>query len=73
MWFKALHQKYEFGQWDAVPIGGDRVNLEIELRRSEFPKLGIPLRTYQLGMHAIEKILINLDHLGDKGVACGHH
>ena len=73
MWLRALHQRYEFGQWDAVPLGRDRVDLVIELKRGELESLCIPLRTYQMGVGAIEKILIDLEHLCNEGVARGHH
>lgn len=73
LWLNALHERYEFGQWDAVPVGGDQVDLHIELKNCERSDACIPLRTYQLGMDGIEKIMVDVAFLCDDGFARWQH
>lgn len=69
LWLDALHEKYEFGQWDAVPSGGDRVDLRIELRKCAHLDACIPLRSYQLGVDGVEQLIAHVARLGCFGSA----
>lgn len=64
LWLTALHEKYEFGHWDAVPCGADRVDLLIELKSSEYGDARIPLRSYQIGVEGIEQLISQVASLG---------
>jgi hypothetical protein len=71
LWLASLHKKYEFGRWDVVTCGGDRIDLSIELKNCEQSDARIPLRGYQIGMDGIESLVQESKHLGDEGVT-GH-
>jgi len=60
-WIDALHAKYRFGKWDALPMGTDRVDVLVELVDSTQETIVIPLRTYQLGVKGLER---TLQHVG---------
>lgn len=56
-WIEALHAKYHFGKWDALPTGTDRVDVVIELMDATQDTIVIPLRTYQLGVNGLQRTL----------------
>lgn len=57
MWLTALHEKFQFGQWDAQQHGHDQVDLWIELQNCEETNICIPLRSYQIGIAGIEQLI----------------
>ena len=64
LWLASLHNKYEFGRWDVVTCGGDRIDLSIELKNCDQSDARIPLRGYQIGMDGIGSLVHEVKHLG---------
>ncbi len=69
-WLSVLHAKYRIGRWDAVPQSGDRVDIYFELEESSQGGLVIPLRTYQVGIRGVERII---QFIGSLGTAIVNH
>ncbi len=72
LWLAALDQSYGFCGWSAEPQGGDRVDLWIDLDDEVTAPLRIPLRTYQLGLLGVERLLAYVDALVRKPVDMGN-
>ncbi len=66
-WLSTINDKYKIGRWDAVPQSGDRVDIYLELEESSQSSLVIPIRTYQVGIKGVERII---HFLGSLGSAC---
>ena len=60
IWLTALNDRYNFGSWDVIPHPNDRVALRIALLDSALPEMYLPLRTYQLGVKGVERVLAHV-------------
>lgn len=62
-WLTAMHNTSPFDRWDVIPQPNDRVDLCIALQDTRRPYMYIPLRTYQLGVTGVERVLTHLSGL----------
>lgn len=62
-WLTALSEKYHFGRWDVIPRQGDRVDLIAEIPDTQTNYIQIPIRTYQVGVKGVERIIAHLGKL----------
>lgn len=60
MWLTALSQYRAFTAWDVYPGLGDRVDLVIQLDSPDAEWVTIPLRTYQIGVDGVERVIAHL-------------
>lgn len=56
-WLRVMAENYSFTHWDVYPTAGDRVDVAIRLGQPEGHVIHLPLRTYQLGLAGLERIL----------------
>ena len=73
MWLNALQTRYGIGRWNVAPRGGDRVDIYFELTGSSDQPVCIPIRTYQIGVKGVERVIKRLAELGTQMEASEHH
>lgn len=59
-WLRVMAETYGFTHWDAYPTAGDRVDVAIRLGQPEGHVIHLPLRTYQLGLAGLERVLTKI-------------
>lgn len=67
-WLTVLHNNFPFDRWEALPQPDDRVDLCIALQDTQRPYMYIPLRTYQLGVAGVQRVLTHMAALSDMAV-----
>jgi hypothetical protein len=66
LWLACLWTTYKFGTWDVVPQGDDGIDLLIELKEADGFVARIPIRTYQIGIDAVEALVNNVSSMAEQ-------
>ncbi|MBC7618322.1 MAG: hypothetical protein H7293_04915 [Candidatus Saccharibacteria bacterium] len=64
-WLTVIHDSFPFDRWEVLPQRDDRVDLCIALQDSQRPYMYVPLRTYQLGVAGVRRILVHMAGLAE--------
>ncbi len=73
-WLTLLYERYQFGAWDVTPHATDSAQLRIALLDASTAEMNLPLRTFQLGVNGLERVLAHvaiLAGLGATGIERG--
>lgn len=67
-WLTVLHDSFPFDRWEVLPQPDDRVDLCIALKDTRRPYMYVPLRTYQLGVEGVQRVLLHMEDMAEMAI-----